>query len=171
MLAQAEQKAKDQEWVNPSITPADCSLGFKRFDVNSESDLDSFLDLVGPGEQDGVISTLLLEHVELERFFYVAQKLLQPEGVLLVTNMHEDMGRTTQAGFKDRETGMKVQTVSYIHTVEQVMKKAEGWGFEVVREPVERALRKEDLEVVGERGGKWVGVNVWFGVVFRKRKT
>ncbi|KAJ5135475.1 uncharacterized protein N7515_004753 [Penicillium bovifimosum] len=46
----------------------------------------------------GVISTLVLEHIPLERFFAAAAGLIRTGGYLLVTNMHAEMGRRSQAG-------------------------------------------------------------------------
>ncbi|KAL8866644.1 MAG: hypothetical protein Q9174_006175, partial [Haloplaca sp. 1 TL-2023] len=125
MLARAQSKA--QEWTTPPTAASNTNLNFQRFDVNSDTDLSAFLNIVSPESQTGIISTLLLEHVTLTRFFTVCHALLQPGGILLVTNMHEDMGKSTQAGFWDRETGRKVQTISFIHSVDEVVEKAGEW--------------------------------------------
>ncbi|KAL5353716.1 hypothetical protein ACLOAV_001757 [Pseudogymnoascus australis] len=58
----------------------------------------------------GVVSTLVLEHLPLDVFFGSVRKLLTKEGGhLLLTNMHEEMGRRGQAGFMDVESGEKVR--------------------------------------------------------------
>lgn len=116
----------------------------------------------------GVVSTLVLEHLPLDVFFGSVRKLLTTEGgYLLLTNMHEEMGRRGQAGFMDVESGEKVRGVSFVYSIEQVVEAGRKWGFEVVGEVGERAVEEGDLEVLGQRGGKWVGCKVWFGGVFR----
>ncbi|KFY38881.1 hypothetical protein V495_06313 [Pseudogymnoascus sp. VKM F-4514 (FW-929)] len=117
---------------------------------------------------NGVLSTLVLEHLPLDVFFGSAKKLLAKEGgYLLLTNMHEEMGRRGQAGFVDVESGEKVRGVSFVYSIEEVVKEGRKWGFEVVGEVRERAVTEADLEVLGKRGAKWVGCKVWFGGVFR----
>lgn len=117
---------------------------------------------------DGVLSTLVLEHLPLDVFFKSVRKVLaRKEGYLLLTNMHEEMGRRGQAGFVDVDSGEKVRGVSFVYSIDQVVEEGRKWGFEVVGEVKERAVGNEDLEVLGERGGKWVGCKVWFGGVFR----
>ncbi|KAE8846337.1 hypothetical protein PTNB73_02319 [Pyrenophora teres f. teres] len=118
------------------------------------------------------ISTLVLEHIPLAPFFATLSATLAPGGVALVTNMHEDMGRSSQAGFL-REDGVKVRGRSWVYGIEEVMECARGVGLEV-KEVKERAVGKEDLGVngswgLGDRGRKWVGVRVWVGFVFVKR--
>jgi hypothetical protein len=117
---------------------------------------------------NGVLSTLVLEHLPLDVFFGSVKKLLAKEGgYLLLTNMHEEMGRRGQAGFVDVESGEKVRGVSFVYSIEEVVKEGRKWGFEVVGEIGERAVTEADLEVLGKRGAKWVGCKVWFGGVFR----
>ncbi|OBT72909.1 hypothetical protein VF21_07767 [Pseudogymnoascus sp. 05NY08] len=117
---------------------------------------------------NGVLSTLVLEHLPLYIFFGSVKKLLAKEGgYLLVTNMHEEMGRRGQAGFVDVESGEKVRGVSFVYSIEEVLEEGRKWGFEVVGGVGERAVVEEDLKVLGERGGKWVGCKVWFGGMFR----
>ncbi|KAL5364062.1 S-adenosyl-L-methionine-dependent methyltransferase [Aspergillus floccosus] len=120
-----------------------------------------------------VISTLVMEHIPLERFFEAAAALLVPGGYLLVTNMHAEMGAISQAGFTDPETGMKIRPTSYSHTVVDTLAAAEAAGFdleeldgEAVRE---RTVDEAMAEALGKRAAKWVGVTVWFGICFRKR--
>lgn len=117
---------------------------------------------------NGVISTLVLEHIPLKDYFATLSSLLAPGGYALVTNMHADMGAKSQAGFVN-EQGVKVRGSSYVYTVEETVDAAKGAGLEVVSVR-ERGVAREDVDkgVVGERGWKWVGVNVWFGVVLRR---
>lgn len=118
---------------------------------------------------DAVISTLVLEHVPLSIFFEKASDLLTPSGLALVTNMHSDMGAISQAGFVDPKTGEKVRTQSFAHHLDDVVAEAQKQGFEVVGEILERAVDEEMSEVLGARARKWIGVNVWFGIYFRKQ--
>ncbi|KAH7371262.1 S-adenosyl-L-methionine-dependent methyltransferase [Pyrenochaeta sp. MPI-SDFR-AT-0127] len=117
---------------------------------------------------NGVISTLVLEHIPLRSYFSTLSSLLQPNGIALVTNMHADMGRVSQAGFINAE-GVKVRGSSFAFTVEETVAEARKAGFEIVSVK-ERSMTKEDVEsgLVGERGWKWVGINVWYGMVLRK---
>ncbi|KAF2848100.1 S-adenosyl-L-methionine-dependent methyltransferase [Plenodomus tracheiphilus IPT5] len=122
-----------------------------------------------PCPPTALISTLILEHIPLPPFFATLSALLPPTALALITNMHADMGARTQAGFTN-EHGAKVRGVSWVYSVEDVVGEARKQGFEVM-EVREREVRRGDLEsgVVGGRGGKWVGVRVWVGVVVRKR--
>ena len=119
----------------------------------------------------GVISTLVLEHIALARFFECVSAMLQPGGYLLVTNMHPDLGALSQAGFIDPETGTMVRPTSYCHTVADVLESAEKAGFEAVEvggEKVREGAVDEDLAADFERARKYLGVHVWFGICFRK---
>lgn len=118
---------------------------------------------------DALISTLVLEHVPISIFFEKVSKLLRPNGLSLVTNMHSDMGAISQAGFVDPRTGQKVRTQSFAHHLENVIGEAQKQGFKVVGEVLERAVDEEMSEVLGVRARKWIGVTVWFGVCFRKQ--
>ncbi|KAL6235933.1 hypothetical protein BDW75DRAFT_125271 [Aspergillus navahoensis] len=124
----------------------------------------------------GAISTLVLEHIPLDKFFEGAAQLIRPRGYLLVTNMHEEMGRISQAGFVDVASGKKIRPTSYAHEIGNVIAAAERAGFEVVPldegEVVkERRVEEEMVERLGSRARKWVGVRVWFGVCFRRRSN
>ncbi|KAK2823857.1 hypothetical protein FQN49_007547, partial [Arthroderma sp. PD_2] len=85
-------------------------------------------------EADGIISTLVLEHVPMKDFFSAVTSILKPGGVLLVTNMHSEMGGISQAGFTDPETGMKISGTSYAHSAEEVVAEAAQFGLELVGE-------------------------------------
>lgn len=119
---------------------------------------------------DVVVSTLVLEHLPLDAFFGAVSGILRPGGLVLLTNMHPDMGTRSQAGFIDPETGKKIRPVSYAHRIEDVVEEARRCTFEVVGEVREREARVSDLEDggLGDRGEKWIGVRMWFGMVFRK---
>lgn len=118
---------------------------------------------------DAIISTLVLEHVPLSIFFEKASEILQPKGLALVTNMHSEMGATSQAGFVDPKTGEKVRTQSFVHHLDDVIAEAQKQGFEVVGDIRERAVDEEISEVLGVRARKWIGVSVWFGACFQKQ--
>ena len=119
---------------------------------------------------DAVISTLVLEHLPVDVFFGQASRMLKSSGLLLVTNMHSEMGGISQAGFVDPRTGEKIRPVaSYAHTVAETVEAAEKFGLEVVGQVEERMVGEEDWEGYGLRAKKWVGVRVWYGGLFRKR--
>jgi SAM-dependent methyltransferase len=117
---------------------------------------------------NGLISTLVLEHVPLNAYFATLSSLLVSGGVALITNMHSDMGAKSQAGFVNKD-GVKVRGSSFAHTVQETLEEARQAGFNV-EHVMERAMTREDVEsgAVGERGWKWVGVKVWYDVVVRK---
>jgi SAM-dependent methyltransferase len=117
---------------------------------------------------NGVISTLVLEHVPLPAYFATLASLLLPNGIAVITNMHSDMGAKSQAGFVNKD-GVKVRGSSFAHTVQATVDEAVRAGFEVLSVK-EREMMKEDMESgkVGERGWKWLGMNVWYGLVVRK---
>lgn len=120
-----------------------------------------------------MVSTLVVEHVPLRAFFAHAAATLRPGGVLLLTNMHADMGGRSQAGFVDPATGLKTRPSSRAHTVADVVAEAARWGLTVVSEGgvegVKEVTVSEDMvEALGARSRKWVGVTCWFGCLFRK---
>lgn len=117
---------------------------------------------------NGVISTLVLEHLPLFDYFSTLSALLKPNGLALVTNMHEDMGSSSQAGFVNAQ-GVKIRGDSFVHTVVDTVVSAQKAGLEVVSVK-EREMTREDVETgaVGERGWKWVGIRVWYSVLVRK---
>lgn len=132
-------------------------------------------------EADLVTSTLVLEHIPLTRFFRAAASLLRPGGLLIVTNMHADMGRVTQAGFRTPD-GVKIRGQSYAHEVPDVLNAAREAGFEQgLGEMVEIEVKEEDLSEEGALGAgkvnegarnvarKWrlTGKKVLFGGVWR----
>ncbi|CAN8101158.1 unnamed protein product [Discula destructiva] len=113
-----------------------------------------------------VVSTLVVEHIPLPVIFQTVSNMLVPEGLLLLTNMHSDMGKMTQAGFIDPQTGQRIRPTSYAHSVEEIVSEAHQYGFEVAFPFKERALTKEDI---GLRGSKYIGIQVWYGGILRKR--
>lgn len=135
----------------PAIAPITEDLlintEFGLFDVFGEEDAD-------PERAQTVISTLVLEHLPLDLYFKRVSSLLTPGGVLLVTNMHPDMGNATfptasttapgvgtthpeagaatRAGFIDEHSNTKYRGFSYAHTLEETKHSARAAGFEMV---------------------------------------
>ena len=118
-------------------------------------------------QADGVISTLVLEHVPISALFAAVSRILKPAGVFLVTNMHADMGAKSQAGFVDPLTKVKVRPTSYAHEMHDVVAEAGKQRFQLIGHPLERAVDEDLVEKLGPRAVKWIGVNVWFGMLFR----
>ena len=124
-------------------------------------------------EADAVVSTLVLEHLPLDKFFRAVSSIVKPGGLFLLTNMHPDMGVKSQAGFVDVRTGEKVRPVSYAHRIEDIAEEASRWDFDFVGQVREREARAGDVdsEGVGNRIKKWIGIKMWFGMVLKKRTT
>ncbi|OTB02457.1 hypothetical protein M426DRAFT_74567 [Hypoxylon sp. CI-4A] len=120
---------------------------------------------------DGVISTLVIEHVPLPTFFSQVSQMLRPGGVLLLTNMHAEMGGISQAGFVDADTGEKIRPTSYAHTIAELVAEAQKWGMDIEDRILERVVDDNMVERLGPRSKKWVGVTCWFGGLFRKRAS
>ncbi|KAF2104420.1 S-adenosyl-L-methionine-dependent methyltransferase [Rhizodiscina lignyota] len=128
-----------------------------------------------------VISTLVLEHLPLRPYFAVIRTLLKPNGLALVTNMHRDMGLVSQAGFErvdENGVTVKVRGCSWAHGVQETVEAAREEGLEVVdvdEGGVKLSVRERTVEndmiekgLVSERGRKWIGKHVWYGVVLRR---
>ena len=128
------------------------------------------LDKADKGRFNGIISTLVLEHLPLSKFFETLAWLLHDNGYALISNMHSDMGARTQAGFKD-EGGRRMMGTSYVHDVEETVAAARKAGLEIVGEVKEKEVDKKMVQngTVSERGIKWIGVRVWYGVLLRKK--
>lgn len=116
-----------------------------------------------------IISTLVVEHIPLPEFFKTVAAILEPGGLLLLSNMHSEMGSMTQAGFVDPKTGQRIRPTSYAHSVDDIMMEARSQGFEVISPFIEKGLTEEDVEVYGPRAAKYVGVRVWYGGILRKQ--
>ncbi|KAL8661094.1 MAG: hypothetical protein Q9202_005908 [Teloschistes flavicans] len=157
------EKAKSrcgEVWNSLSPSSRASTFTFKPCDISSVA-------AVGYFGASAVISTLVMEHIPLANFFAVCHKVVAPGGIVLITNMHSDMGAISQAGFVNQATGDKIQTKSYAHTISDVEGHIAAKKFEILwRE--ERAVSEGDLEMIGARGRKWVGVKVWFGMILRK---
>ncbi|KAI1259759.1 cyclopropane-fatty-acyl-phospholipid synthase [Xylariaceae sp. FL1019] len=172
-LAPSLGQASTSNAAENDTLPAQPYLRFEIFDMlASKSPPVSIM----PNTIDAIISTLVVEHVPLTIFFGHVSKLLRPGGVLLLTNMHSEMGGISQAGFVDKSTGEKIRPTSYAHTVDNVMLEAKKFGLEIMRERdepglLERAVDKDMVDKLGLRSKKWVGVTCWFGGLFRLANT
>ena len=170
MLDVAAQKLGPLAGANEGIVSLklECCDCFPTVDNPSASPMPAVLNL---SLVTGVISTLVLEHVPLGPYFATLSSLLIPNGMALVTNMHADMGRVSQAGFVDAQ-GVKIRGSSFAFTVQETVDEAKKAGFAVIRLK-ERMMIAEDIESgkVGERGRKWVGTNVWYGLLLQKTSS
>lgn len=143
------------------------ALNFNAHDVlDSNHTVSQFL----PQAADIVISTLVVEHMPLADFFLEVNRLLAPGGLLLVTNMHSDMGAKSQAGFNDPATGEKIRPVSYNHSPEELVEAAKAANFDLLGDSIiERGVDEDMAKRLGPRAGKWVGVQMWMGGLFKRR--
>lgn len=160
---------------------------YQQFDVFNET-------ASAPDEAHAMISTLVLEHLPLQIYFERAASLLRPGGVFLLTNMHADMGNATfpssssaaadqpaiptAAGFIDASTNTKIRGTSYAHTIAGVTQSARDAGFDVVGRVeeskveawmLERDEKADEGPLLGPRGKKWLGINVWFGMILQRK--
>ncbi|PGH13906.1 hypothetical protein AJ79_03321 [Helicocarpus griseus UAMH5409] len=167
MLELARQRVSvyfdENPHVNRKLGSGEDRVSFQVYNM-----LDTSVSNAAAGNVDGIISTLVMEHVPMDTFFGAAAGLLKKGGVLLVTNMHEEMGKQGQAGFVDPKTGVKIRATSYAHTVKEMVGVAERAGFEVIGEVKEVMVDDELAGRLGPRARKWVRVKVWFGGCFRK---
>jgi 2-polyprenyl-3-methyl-5-hydroxy-6-metoxy-1,4-benzoquinol methylase len=157
--------------VGLDASPKMLKVARSRLDKSDRLRLDVF-DLLAASppalNADAVISTLVLEHVPIDAFFKAAAEMLRPGGRLLVTNMNAEMGSISQAGFVDSKTGDKIRPKSYAHRLEDVVSGAKECGFKIAGEPLERSVDEATSEKLGPRAKKWIGVTVWFGIMFSK---
>lgn len=130
---------------------------------------DSFPDVQTLEKADVVLSTLVLEHLPLDVFFDALKSFAKEGGYVVITNMHAEMGRKSQAGFVDEASGEKIRGESFVYEVQEVVDAGRKWGFSLEVEVMERGVMVDDLKngIVGERGRKWIGVMCWFGMVLR----
>ena len=122
------------------------------------------------GSFDGLISTLVLEHLPADTFFEAIADLLKPGGIALVTNMHSEMGKQTKAGYKTA-SGERVKGNSWVYEVDETVETAESAGLGLVGEVKEGRVDEKMIQDghVGSRGEKWKGVKVWYGLMLRKQ--
>ncbi|TGO37410.1 hypothetical protein BHYA_0098g00340 [Botrytis hyacinthi] len=163
---------------NDSHVPSIQFDEFNALNVQSNPEISSLIQ----GQANMVISTLVLEHLPLDTFFSAVTFLLKPDsdvnnGRVLITNMHAEMGRLSQAGFSDEIEGKKtkVRGESYVYEIEEVVEEGKKWGFHIVGEVLERTVEESDIEEdgsglkLGARGRKWIGKKMWFGMVMQRK--
>ena len=161
MLALA-QKRLEEASRELSPTPA-FRVGL--FDLLKQQDPpEGLVDLTA----DVIVSTLVLEHVPLSSYFERCLGFLRPGGLLLLTNMHSEMGAISQAGFVDPASGEKVRPKSYPHTIEEILEEAGRHGLVLVGEFGEESVNEENCAALGPRAHKWKGIKVWCGGILRK---
>lgn len=120
-------------------------------------------------EVDAVVSTLVLEHLCLDRFFLAVAGVLRKGGWVYLTNMHPEQGAVSRAGFVGSEGGkeVKIQGMSFNHQIEEILEAAGKVGLRLEGEVVERGV--DDLEharKLGKRAEKWIGVKMHAEMVF-----
>lgn len=155
--------------TDSSTSPSKPTLAFSTYDMISTPTPPTIL-FSPPANL--LISTLVLEHIPLETFFRTVSQILSPDGLLVLTNMHSEMGRISQAGFVDPVTGDKIRPTSYAHGVQETMDEAERWGLELVpgSKMKEVKIGEELVGVLGSRSEKWIGIDVWFGGILRRKR-
>lgn len=129
---------------------------------------------------DGLISTLVLEHIPADVFFGIVSKLLKQGSYALITNMHQHLGAVSRAGFKNT-SGERFKATSHIYNPQDAVAAAKVAGLELVGNVGEAAVDAEMIDggvvdgvevakgTVTERARKYVGTKVWFGMIFRKK--
>ncbi|KAL9596658.1 MAG: hypothetical protein Q9219_005653 [cf. Caloplaca sp. 3 TL-2023] len=158
----------NQAWESSAQHTRAARLDFEIWDFHSLQEEHGVVPSAAQ-HSDAVVSTLVVEHIQLEIYFKACSMILRTGGVLLLTNMHSDMGnRGSQAGFTDPDTGEKIRPTSFVHTTEEVVQTAQKWGFGVIVGPEERAVHEDDLKKIGKRAARYVGCKVWFGLILKK---
>ena len=129
---------------------------------------------------DGLISTLVAEHIPADTFVGIVAKVLKAGAYALLTNMHQDLGALSKAGFKTA-SGERFKAVSYVHTPQDIVDAASAAGLELVGQVGEMAVDPQLIDggvvngmniekgFVAERARKYVGTKVWFGMMLRKK--
>ncbi|WPH02301.1 S-adenosyl-L-methionine-dependent methyltransferase [Acrodontium crateriforme] len=174
MLAIAQSKCDDLKKSGNS----NAAVAEIEFDIVDFADLKRFPTRYHE-QIDGLISTLVVEHLPLDVYFHALNSVLRPGGIALVTNMHEIMGNVTQAGFTS-VNGDRLKGVSYAHTANEIIEAARMAGFEVMGPVQEAALHAAMIDggqvdgqtfargTVRETARRWVGKNVWCGFKLKK---
>lgn len=119
-----------------------------------------------PGQAQGLIGTLVIEHLPIAEFFKMCSELVAPGGYVLATNAHEELARITHGSIVDPETGARLWSESHIHTNEAVKEEGAKWGFDLVE--IQEGIPK-DPNVVGFMRGHCDGVKCWVGFVLRRQ--
>ena len=118
---------------------------------------------------DAVVCTLVLEHLELDVFFAAVKGALNKGGWMYLTNMHPEQGLSTRAGFvaKEGEQEVKIQGVSYNHSIESILEAAGEVGLRLLGEVEERGVDDaEHAQKLGKRADKWIGIKMHAAMTF-----
>lgn len=116
-----------------------------------------------------VVSTLVLEHLYLDRFFAEVAAVLGKGGWLYLTSMHPEQGAVSRAGFVGSEDGkeIKIQGVSFNHQISDILAEARKVGLRLEGEVEERGVDDvEHAKRLGRRAEKWIGVKMHVGMTF-----
>ena len=169
MLSIAQKRIDEvQQSLKTSTTPPSTQIG--QYDMSTSKAIED-LPVIAKNP-DAVISTLVLEHLQLNQYFRVCSALVPSGGHLLITNMHSEQGAVSGAGFVDPTTGNKMRAESFAHTIPDVREAANEWGFTVEGEIMEKGVDSEELvSKLGDRSRKWfnAGIKTWFAIIFVRR--
>ncbi|KAG0131622.1 S-adenosyl-L-methionine-dependent methyltransferase, partial [Tuber indicum] len=112
---------------------------------------------------DAVVCTLVLEHLQLDVFFGAVKEALMEGGWMYLTNMHPEQGLSSRAGFvaTEGDKEIKIQGVSFNHSIEGILKAAGKVGLRLLGEVEERGVDSaEHAQRLGKRADKWIGVKM-----------
>ncbi|EPS45250.1 hypothetical protein H072_768 [Dactylellina haptotyla CBS 200.50] len=170
MLGKLKGKAKEKNVEDRiHVYQQDLAL-FPKGPDGTDSGFKQALDRSYSGGVDGVVSTLVIEHLDINLFFAAVKAILKPEGWLLLTNMHADMGAISSAGFLDPETGKKIKPASINHPEQEILEAAGKYGFVLRGEVSEDGPRDaEHAKQFGKRAVKWIGIKMHIGMVLKLR--
>ncbi|PWW78278.1 S-adenosyl-L-methionine-dependent methyltransferase [Tuber magnatum] len=118
---------------------------------------------------DAVVCTLVMEHLRLDVFFGAAKEALKKGGWMYLTNMHPEQGLSSRAGFvaNEGDQEIKIQGVSFNHSIESVLKAAGGVGLRLLGEVEERGVdNAEHAQQLGKRAEKWIGIKMHVAMTF-----
>ena len=167
MLALADKK------LSAAVSSQECQhdtvYRLVQHDFLNQDDVNAAPVLLNPAQiHDGLLSTLVLEHFPLEPFFTTVRSLVRPGGVVILTNMHSEMGSISQAGFinvDEHGQEVKVRGTSWAHGAAETADAARRAGFSLAGNVLERAVSEDMLPLLGPRAKKWVGIKVWYGMI------
>ncbi|KAG6366269.1 hypothetical protein INS49_000445 [Diaporthe citri] len=162
MLEVAERRCNQAS----SELPANLLPGSLSFKVYNPLEKKMGVGTPVPGQAQGLISTLVIEHLPIAEFFKMCSEFVGPGGYVLATNAHEDLARIARASIVDPETGALLWGESHTHTNEAVKKEGAKWGFDLVE--IQEGIPK-DPNIVGPMRGHWDGVKCWVGFVLRRQ--
>jgi len=118
---------------------------------------------------DAVVCTLVVEHIQLDVFFGAVKEALNKGGWVYLTNMHPEQGLSSRAGFvaKEGEREVKIQGLSYNHSIESILEAAGEVGLRLLGEVEERGVDDaEHAQKLGKRAEKWIGIKMHAAMTF-----